>query len=36
MTYWIVREHGGEVEVESTLNEGTTFTYSFPLRPEEG
>jgi signal transduction histidine kinase len=36
VTYGIVREHGGRVEVESALNEGTTFTYSFPLEPATG
>ena len=36
VTYGIVREHGGQVEVESTLNEGTTFRYTFPLRRQEG
>jgi polar amino acid transport system substrate-binding protein len=36
VTYGIVQEHGGQVEVESTLNRGTTFTYTFPLRSDAG
>jgi signal transduction histidine kinase len=36
VTYGIVQEHGGQAEVESTPGEGTTFIYSFPLRPGSG
>jgi signal transduction histidine kinase len=36
VTYGIVQEHGGQAEVESTLGEGTTFTYTFPLSPDAG
>lgn len=28
---WIIEEHGGEVEVESTIGCGTTFKISFPI-----
>jgi PAS domain S-box-containing protein len=36
VTYGIVQEHGGTIEVESRLGEGTTFRLAFPLlkKPE--
>lgn len=30
MVKWIVEAHGGEIYVESTLGQGTAFTFSFP------
>ena len=30
MVKWIVEAHGGEIHVESTLGQGTAFTFSFP------
>jgi signal transduction histidine kinase len=35
ISYGIVQEHGGEMEVDSTLNEGTTFTVVLPLEQEQ-
>jgi two-component system, OmpR family, sensor kinase len=31
IAYWIVRNHDGKIEVQSQLDEGTTFTVSLPL-----
>lgn len=31
IAYWIVRHHGGEIEVESTLGKGTRFVVWLPL-----
>src|SRR5664279_1812183 len=33
VSYGIVEAHGGEIEVRSTVGEGTTFTVSLPLVP---
>lgn len=33
-SYGIVRDHGGTIEVESEINQGTTFRMRLPLRPE--
>jgi len=35
ITERIIREHGGEIQVESRRGEGTTFTVILPLQPEE-
>lgn len=35
ITERIIKEHGGEIEVESTVGAGTTFTVSLPLQPKE-
>ena len=32
ISYGIVKEHKGNLEVESELEKGTTFTISFPLK----
>ena len=33
--YGIVRDHGGQITVESRVRQGTTFTILLPARPEE-
>ncbi|MDD2542118.1 MAG: ATP-binding protein [Desulfuromonadaceae bacterium] len=35
ITERIIKEHGGEIEIESTMGSGTTFTVSLPLQPSE-
>ena len=31
IAYWITRHHGGDIDVESSIGEGTTFIISLPL-----
>jgi two-component system NtrC family sensor kinase len=33
VSYGIVQEHGGDIEVKSALHEGTAFTVTLPLQP---
>jgi len=35
IAYWIIRNHGGEIEVESQLGKGTTFCIWLPLSQGE-
>lgn len=35
IAYWIVRNHGGQIEAQSKLGEGTTFTVRLPLADED-
>ena len=35
IAYWIVRNHGGRIEVNSTLGQGTTFCVWLPLAEDE-
>jgi two-component system NtrC family sensor kinase len=35
ISYGIVKEHGGSIDVESEVGEGTTFFIRLPVRPEE-
>ncbi len=34
VSYGIIERHGGKIEVQSKVNEGTTFTIKLPLRPQ--
>jgi signal transduction histidine kinase len=34
ITYGIVKDHGGKIEVQSKTGSGTTFTIRFPVRRE--
>ena len=36
IAYWIVKNHGGEIDVQSKLKEGSTFTIRLPYQPPEG
>jgi signal transduction histidine kinase len=33
ISYGIIQDHGGTIEVESTIGQGTVFTIHLPLRP---
>jgi two-component system, NtrC family, sensor kinase len=35
VSYGIIQEHGGGIEVQSVVGEGTTFTIKLPLQQEE-
>jgi two-component system NtrC family sensor kinase len=35
VSYGIIEAHGGDIEVRSTVGEGTTFTVSLPLQQRE-
>ena len=35
ISYEIVKKHGGDIQLESVMGQGTTFTLSFPLHPTE-
>ncbi|NPA92201.1 MAG: sensor histidine kinase [Chloroflexi bacterium] len=36
IAYWIVKHHDGHIEAASQPGEGTTFTVTLPVMPEEG
>ncbi|NIW43974.1 MAG: hypothetical protein GWN30_04155, partial [Gammaproteobacteria bacterium] len=35
IAYWIIRNHGGSIEVESTMGEGSTFSILLPLAEDD-
>lgn len=35
ISYEIVKKHGGDIQLESEMGQGTIFTLSFPLHPKE-
>lgn len=35
IAYWIVRNHGGDIEVKSKVNRGSTFTVRLPLADQD-
>ena len=34
VSYSIIRDHGGDIEVKSELDKGTTFTINLPIKTE--
>jgi two-component system NtrC family sensor kinase len=36
VTYWIVKRHGGSIDVQSVVGRGTTFTINLPLQETAG
>jgi two-component system NtrC family sensor kinase len=36
ISYGIIERHGGKIEVQSDVREGTTFTIKLPLFPQDG
>ena len=34
VSYGIIRDHGGDIEVKSELDKGTTFTINLPIKTE--
>jgi two-component system NtrC family sensor kinase len=36
ISYGIIERHGGKIEVQSNVSEGTTFTIKLPLFPQGG
>ena len=34
VSYDIIRDHGGDIEVKSELDKGTTFTINLPIKTE--
>jgi signal transduction histidine kinase len=35
IAHWIAEAHGGKIEVESQVGQGTTFNVWLPLQPEQ-
>ncbi len=36
ISYGIIQDHGGTIEVDSTVGQGTCFTIHLPIRPRAG